>query len=117
MAGRRVKEVVSQLCRSSLCRSDLRHLLLLSIERTAPPELHEWFIPDFQVGQKRRIFDSTYTSSRALTVPMLFRESADTTALKTVDQKRITFYPESLQEIKEQSVVRQNGEEIPADIM
>lgn len=71
------------------------------MRRTAPSEYHEKLIPDFEVGCKRRIFDSGYLKS-------LHREN-----VRLTDEKGLEVVPEGIRTekgvIKADAIILANG--------
>lgn len=68
-----------------------------SIKSLAPAKYHDALIPDFEIGAKRRVFDEDY--------------------LKSLNLDHVELIPERPARITETGVVRQDGAEIPADVI
>ncbi|TIC09764.1 FAD/NAD(P)-binding domain-containing protein [Wallemia mellicola] len=67
------------------------------VKNLAPAKYHDALIPDFQIGAKRRIFDEDY--------------------LKSLNYDHVDLIAERPARITENSVVRQDGTEVPADVI
>lgn len=83
---------IGKILRDSAAKIGRDHVIA-----TAPAKYHEMLIPSFQVGAKRRVFDTDY--------------------LPTLHDPKMTLTNDPLVQIKEKTVLTKSGKEYPAEII